>query len=61
MNSVTVFGLGHVGLPVAAAAVDAGFNTSGVDISSERVREIRGGSVHWDEPPLNEAGIAESS
>jgi len=61
MNSVTAFGLGQVWLPVLGAAVDAGFDTSGIDISSERMWEIRGGSVHWDEPSLNGAGTAKPS
>jgi UDP-N-acetyl-D-mannosaminuronate dehydrogenase len=61
MNSVSVFGGGHVGLPVAAAAVDAGFDTSYIDISSERVREIWVGSVRWDEPTINETGTAKPS
>jgi UDP-N-acetyl-D-mannosaminuronate dehydrogenase len=60
MNSVTRFELGHVGLPVAVAAVDAKFDTSRID-SSGRVRDMRGESIYWDEPSLNEVGTAEPS
>lgn len=60
MNSVTAFGLGQAWLPVLGAAVDAEFDTSGIDISSEQMWEIRGGSVHWDGPSLNEAGTTEA-
>lgn len=35
MNSVTAFGLGQVWFPVLGTAVDAEFDTSGIDISSE--------------------------
>lgn len=59
MNNVTVFGLGRVGLPVAAASVKAGFKTCGVDISPERVQEIRQGSSPWNDLSLNEATLTE--
>ena len=40
---VAVVGLGYVGLPLALTAYDAGFDTTGVDLNSERVNRIMQG------------------
>ena len=40
---VAVVGLGYVGLPLALTAYDAGFDTTGVDLSPERVNRIMQG------------------
>jgi len=58
MNSVTAFGLDQAWLSILGATVDAEFNTSGIDISSEQMWEIQNESVHWDKPSLNKAGTA---
>lgn len=43
MNRLAVVGLGYVGLPVACAFADAGFQVSGIDIDEKRVEEINRG------------------
>ncbi|MDQ3877367.1 MAG: nucleotide sugar dehydrogenase [Actinomycetota bacterium] len=40
---VAVVGLGYVGLPVAASFAEAGFRVLGIDLSSEKVREVKAG------------------
>src|SRR5918996_1012515 len=40
---VSVIGLGYAGLPLAMAFADAGFRVLGVDVNSERVRELNAG------------------
>jgi nucleotide sugar dehydrogenase len=42
--SVAVVGLGYVGLPTALALDDSGIRVVGLDISSERIQEIRTGA-----------------
>ncbi|HEU0294627.1 MAG TPA: nucleotide sugar dehydrogenase [Anaerolineales bacterium] len=53
---LAVIGLGYVGLPVAAAFADAGFDVLGVDIQAERVAKINQGlsPIEGDEPGLAE-------
>jgi UDP-N-acetyl-D-glucosamine dehydrogenase len=48
---VGVVGLGYIGLPIAAAMVDAGFRTLGFDVSLERVAGLMRG-----ETPLRHLG-----
>jgi len=50
---VSVFGLGYVGLPVAAAFASRGFEVVGVDISPRIVDVINTGKVHIVEPDLD--------
>lgn len=50
---VSVFGLGYVGLPVAAALASRGFEVVGVDISPSIVDVINNGKVHIVEPDLD--------
>ena len=46
---VAVIGLGYVGLPLAVEFAKAGFKTTGVDISKERVRSIEAGRSYIDD------------
>src|SRR6476660_5203982 len=50
---VSVFGLGYVGLPVAAALASRGFEVVGVDISPRIVDVINTGKIHIVEPDLD--------
>lgn len=54
---VTIVGQGYVGLPLAQAAVHAGWTVHGLDISSCVVSAINSGSSHIDD--VSDAEIAE--
>jgi len=56
MNRLAVVGLGYVGLPVACAFADAGFQVSGIDIDEKRVEEINRGEkqIKGKEPGRDE-------
>jgi len=41
--SIAVIGLGYVGLPVACAFAQAGYDVLGFDINGQRIRELRAG------------------
>ena len=50
---VSVFGLGYVGLPVAAALASRGFEVIGVDVNASIVDVINNGHIHIVEPDLD--------
>ena len=50
---VAVFGLGYVGLPVAAALASRGFEVIGVDVAQRIVDVINTGKIHIVEPDLD--------
>ncbi len=52
-KKVSVFGLGYVGLPVAAVLASRGFNVLGVDVSPAIVDVINSGNIHIVEPDLD--------
>jgi UDP-N-acetyl-D-mannosaminuronic acid dehydrogenase len=56
--ALTFLGLGHVGLPTAVAFSRAGFQVTGVDTDSQRVRNIALGKCDIREPGLDEAVVA---
>lgn len=45
-ESVGVVGLGYVGLPLALAMVDAGYDVVGVDIDEQRIEQLRAGQSY---------------
>ncbi len=45
-ETVGVIGLGYVGLPLALAMVDAGYDVVGVDINEDRVAKLRAGNSY---------------
>ena len=51
---IAVFGLGHIGLPTAALFARAGFDVTGVDISTETVEKVNIGKSPVREPGLDE-------
>src|SRR5918997_1880395 len=52
---VAVYGLGHVGSPVASSWLRAGAHVIGVDNSSEVLENARKGRTHIYEPGVNDA------
>jgi UDP-N-acetyl-D-glucosamine dehydrogenase len=55
---VGVVGLGHVGLPLAAAFAAAGTRVVGVDVDHRRLEEIRAGRAQLADRSLDPAAIA---
>lgn len=57
---IAVIGLGYVGLPVAAAFAEAGFNVLGIEQREERVNKINAGQnpIEGEEPGLAELILA---
>jgi len=53
--TVAVYGLGHVGLPLAVAWLEAGAHVIGVDIDREKVLKLNKGEAPLDEPDVSEA------
>ena len=51
-NSLSVIGLGYVGLPTAAIFAGHGLNVVGVDTNGDVVDKINRGEVHFVEPGL---------
>lgn len=52
-NTVSVVGLGYVGLPTAALLASRGYNVVGVDVNKKAVETINEGRVHIVEPDLD--------
>jgi UDP-N-acetyl-D-glucosamine dehydrogenase len=44
--NVAIIGLGYVGLPLAMAFADAGFDVTGIDIDAKRVQSLNAGHSH---------------
>ncbi|MBC7987524.1 MAG: nucleotide sugar dehydrogenase, partial [Sphingomonadaceae bacterium] len=57
--SVSVVGLGYIGLPTAATLASVGVTVKGVDISSRVVDELNEGRAHFSEPDLD--GLVQSA
>ncbi len=51
-RNVCVMGLGYVGLTLAVAMADVGFNVHGVEIRANVVRDLLRGQPHFHEPGL---------
>ena len=49
---VGIIGMGYVGLPLALAVAQHGFQVLGFDVSSERVRELNGGASPLQHIPV---------
>ena len=52
-NSITMIGLGYIGLPTAAILASRGINVFGVDINEYAVSTINSGNIHIVEPDLD--------
>lgn len=53
-TTVSVIGLGYIGLPTAAVLAASGHQVIGVDINAATVETINGGRIHIVEPRLEE-------
>lgn len=53
-STVSVIGLGYIGLPTAAVLADKGCQVIGVDINRDTVDTINAGRIHIVEPGLGE-------
>ena len=52
-RSVTMMGLGYVGLPTAAVIASRGFDVVGVDVNEDIVNKISSAQIHIYEPDLD--------
>lgn len=52
-ETVSVFGLGYIGLPTAAVIASRGINVVGVDVNQHAVDTINAGDIHIVEPDLD--------
>lgn len=52
-NTISVIGLGYIGLPTATAFASAGKRVLGVDVNSHAVDTINQGKIHIIEPDLD--------
>jgi UDPglucose 6-dehydrogenase len=53
LGSISIIGLGYVGLCTAATFASRGIQTVGIDIDEERIRQIQKGNAPLHEPQLN--------
>jgi len=53
--TVAVYGLGHVGIPLAVAWMEAGARVIGVDIDEEKVKALNRGETPTEEPGVAQA------
>ena len=54
INSISVFGLGKVGITLVAALVSAGYKVVGYDINKKLLNSLEDDSFHTDEPGVME-------
>ena len=52
--SITILGLGYIGLPTAAMFASHGTKVQGVDVNEDICRIINNGKIHIEEPFLAE-------
>ncbi|MEJ6077707.1 UDP-N-acetyl-D-mannosamine dehydrogenase [Vibrio sp. 1-Bac 57] len=52
-KTVSVIGLGYIGLPTAAVIASRGFDVIGVDVNADAVNTINAGQIHIVEPDLD--------
>ncbi len=53
-ETVSVIGLGYIGLPLAAALAGSGVQVIGVDVKEDAVALLNAGGIHISEPGLTE-------
>ena len=54
IRTVSVIGLGYIGLPTAAVLASSGVNVIGVDVNEQTVEIINRGDIHIVEPDLDQ-------
>lgn len=52
-ESVSVIGLGYIGLPTASTIATRGVSVTGVDINDQVVKKLNEGKAHFSEPDLD--------
>lgn len=53
--TITILGMGYIGLPTGIAFARAGFKVYGFDIDKEVIKTLKSGKIHIVEPDLQEA------
>lgn len=53
--TVTILGMGYIGLPTAIAFAKAGFTVKGFDVNKKVIETLKAGHIHIVEPSLQEA------
>lgn len=53
--TITIVGMGYIGLPTSIAFARAGFNVNGFDINEKVIQTLKSGKIHIVEPNLQEA------
>ena len=53
-ESISVVGMGYMGLPMACLLANAGYKVNGFDISQEKVDKLQKGECPFDEPGMEE-------
>ena len=54
IKTVSVFGLGYIGLPTATVIARQGVNVIGVDVCEHAVNSVNAGQLHIIEPELGD-------
>ena len=52
-TTISVIGLGYIGLPTASLLATKGFSVAGTDVRPEVVKTINQGNIHIEEPDLD--------
>ena len=58
IETITVVGVGYIGLPTCVVLAEAGFQVCGFDIQQKVVDTLNAGTIHIDEPGLQDAFTA---
>lgn len=53
--TITILGMGYIGLPTAIAFARAGFTVRGFDVNKNIIETLKSGKIHIVEPDLQEA------
>ena len=53
-TSITIIGMGYIGLPTAIAFAKTGFTVRGFDINNTVIKTLKEGRIHIVEPDLQE-------
>lgn len=53
--TITVLGMGYIGLPTSIALTRAGYTVNGFDVNEEVIKTLKSGKIHIVEPDLQEA------
>lgn len=59
--TVAIIGLGYVGLPLAVACAEAGYNVVGIDLSEEKVANLNRGQSYIQDVPSAQLGALVAS